>query len=241
MDSFIKMLRALGPVGSALATLLTFLTTNWVVVMTAALSILAGLLDWTVELFQTPGVQTAIIVFLGSLWTYIGLVVLADRNRPRLTKPFQEYSYGLTFEGLVPNYDPKNPEGLLQFAILLRNYSAGPVKFKVEKFDIVLAKRTLGKFTRTSLGSFMPRGGARQYSNPPFSADDLKDLIGKTSKGTADFSILYGHPDLAPVRRLSMTLELVVVLNPEGPMGYNASIVEERDEPIVGQQQPLVF
>lgn len=230
MEKLIKALQRLGPFGSALANVLTFLTTNWAVVMTTALSFWVGLSDWATDILQKAGVQSAIIFFLASLWTYIGFRSLIDRTKPTTTKPFQDYAYGLTYEGVGLGWDPSNPDAMLQLSVMLRNFNAVPTKYRVEKFDVVVSGRTLDPTQHPNTAYFIPRGGARLYRAPAFVENQVKDLQDKRITGYLDFSIVYGHPNGAPERRLRMKVQLSALLS--DPPAYADRILHEADEPI---------
>ena len=97
-------LRRLGPVGGIVANALTFLTTNWPVALSVVAAIGAGAIDWVRALVSNVAFIAAVATFLAVLWTIVGITVLLDRRRPRSTKPYIDYRYGLTFEGLIPRY-----------------------------------------------------------------------------------------------------------------------------------------
>jgi hypothetical protein len=227
MQSFIKALRGMGPVGTFIANVVTFLTTNWVVTMTTIVSLYASTTDWLVEFIQEPKTQTFVLVFLSVLWTYIGIIYLIDRKRPVRITPAHDYRYGLTNEGLIPNYDPI--DGALQFGIQLRNYSSGPIKYNVEQLEIRIGTRSTPKLKKNQLYGYLPRGGSKFSSIDPFNKTDLAEFQGKRVDGTADVIITYGHPEMAPVRRLKINMTIVLVFNVNGPLGFNGNIVEETD------------
>jgi len=235
MASFFIWLRGLGPIGTTVANVLVFLTTNWVLVMGALLSIWAALSDWTVGVLQNPRIQVAVFVFIAILWTYIGITVLVDRRKPRIVRSHQDYRYGLTFEGIFPNWDPRgDAEAAFQFSLLLRNYSMGPIKYGIEHFDVRIGSRALPEWKNEGKTVYIPRGGAKMSSAVPFKNDDIKEFYGKEVTGTAKFSIAYGHPEETPVRRLKMIIELTLVFNTEKEpptLGFNTNILEESDEP----------
>ena len=105
-----------------------FLTTNWIMAMSAAFGLLTAIWKWLTDLVAIPSVELAIFVFLAVLWTSIGITVLSDRRKARLVRTEPEYKYSLTFEGIVPKYNNTHPAAALQFGILFRNYSLGPIK-----------------------------------------------------------------------------------------------------------------
>src|SRR5712672_2357048 len=102
MQPILRWLRGLGPIGGTAADALAFLTNDWVLTVSTIIGLWASLTDWPVGLVQNPKIQTAALVFLFVLWTSIGITILIDRRRPRITKAVQDYLYGLTFEGLTP-------------------------------------------------------------------------------------------------------------------------------------------
>lgn len=231
MDKF-KGLKGLGPIGRTIATIITVLTTNWGIVVSVGLGLVAAAINGFYRIASDPHVQVGIGTFVAALWTYIGFIVIVDRRKPRIMRPVQDYSYGLTFEGCNANYAPQS-EDALQFGLLLRNYSSGPLRYHIEKFQVLIGDRTtpIGKPQRAT--NFMPRGGGRIYKAAPFKKDSLKEFFGKKTMGRADFIIAYGHPEQPPVRRLKMTLELALEFKEDGSqLGFADCIIEESDEPI---------
>jgi hypothetical protein len=235
MQKFIKWLRSLGWLGNLLGYLIFIATTNWVLVMSAIVGIWLGVSQWGVRFVHNANVQTVVIVFLVTLWTIIGLLVLRDRRKPIITQPYQDYRYGLTYEGCVPLYFPQKEE-LLQFGLQLRNYSSGPLRSQLENFQILIDDRILPYDKSTPLTTIMPRGGFRIFRTPPFKRSSLKDFFGQRKIGRADFSILYGDPEQPPIRRLKMTLELILEFKEDGSsLAYADNILEESDKPIGDQ------
>lgn len=248
MAALQKFLRGLGPLGSLVANLLSFLTTNWVVTMTTVVSIAAGLSDWAVEFVHRPGVQTCGIVFLVLLWTWVGLTVLIDRRRPRAISTHPDYRYGLVFEGFIPTFVPTNagmpsPGGML-FSIQIRNFSPSPVKYVLESCDIRIGSRTHDKYEPNKISGYMARGSGRQARIGGFPPGTLNEFFGneEPTKGTADFAVCYGPPDGPSVRRLKLSLDFLLVFPKDGAvnasegqgLGYSDSIKSEVDEPIGG-------
>src|SRR5262249_43225590 len=158
----------LGPVGSFIANIVGLLTTNWVLTVSALIAVWASLTDYVVALVGNPKVQTAAEVFLAVLWTGIGIAYLVDRKRARIIKAEHDYRYGLTFEGLTPNYDPNRDDATLQFGIQFRNFSSGPIRYVVEHFDVRIGTRSAPRLRKGQLTSFLPRGGARVSNLEPF-------------------------------------------------------------------------
>jgi hypothetical protein len=235
MQWIFKWLRGLGPVGSTLADALAFLTNNWVLTMSALMSIWAAFTEWTFVLVQNPRFQNAVFVFLSLLWTSIGITVLIDRRKPRTVKAEHDYRYGLTFEGLMPAlsgpFDTDDSE--LGVGIQLRNFSSGPIKYTIEELDVRIGNRALPILKKGSLFGFMARGAGRTSYSPAFKRRDFKDFVGQRLEGTANFSITYGHPELPAVRKLSISMAVHLEIPTEpGPVGFGANILDESDQPL---------
>src|SRR6266568_2135051 len=182
----------LGPIGSAISFIISFTTTNWVLVMSTISAIGIGLSTWGAQLASDPRVQVAVVAFLSILWSAVGVAVLIDRNRPKLIRPAQDFSYGLTFEGISVIYVHQRAEGL-QFIIMFRNFSSGPLRVQTEKFSVFIEDRAKLMPNPTSATTFLPRGGGRTITLEPFKLQSIKEFFGKSTKGKAEFSVLYGH------------------------------------------------
>lgn len=225
-----------GTFGNAVANLLTFLTTNWHVVVSIVAAIAAGAIDWLRAIALNPGTIAGVGAFLVVLWTIIGITLLIDRRRPREVRTAPDYRYGLTFEGFQPRYVPLNSgvpsAGDLGFAILTRNYLTYPLHYDVEHIDIRLGTRALPKIRIGTLSGFMSRAAGRTNTIKGFTQNDLKEFYGKgTTKGTVEFSIAYGPAEEAPVKRLKMELEFYVVFSDDGlSVGWQDGITSESDE-----------
>jgi hypothetical protein len=235
MEKFTKWLRTYGALGSALAVTVSLLAANWVVAVTVGVSIYVGLSTWAIDFVNRPDVRAAAFVFLVLLWAYVGFTVLIDRRRPRLVRSERDYRYGVTFEGFNPMAGPtfENDNDELRFAILLRNFSSGPIKYTVDDLDVRIGNRALPHLPRGVLFGFMARGAGRTSYSPPFKRSDFKQLIGHQLDGTARFTVSYGHPELPPVRRLTISLGIALQIPESGPFGFGANILEESDVAII--------
>jgi hypothetical protein len=236
MQVFFKWLRGFGPIGSAAANGIQLVTTNWVLTMSALIGIWAALTDWVVAFVQNPKVQTAVIVFLAILWTGIGIAYLIDRQSPRLIRVAPDYRYGLTFEGVTTNLSQHHEEQWLQLGVQIRNYSQAPIRYIIDRFDLRIGTRALAPSPQDRpLRGNLPRGGVKIGNLPAFKKDDLREFFGKQSVGRAECSIIYGHPEQKPIRRLTITLNVHFEFGSTGdpPFGFAADIMDEVDEPYV--------
>jgi hypothetical protein len=86
---------------------------------------------------------------------------------------------------------------------------------------------------RGGISSLLPRGAGRRSGTVPFKRETVKDFAGKRVEGTVTFSVVYGHPDREPVRRLRMVLAVILAFDENGHYkGGNHVITEESDTPI---------
>jgi hypothetical protein len=227
----LKGLRRFGPVGIALANVLTFLTANWGIVVSVLAGLYVGRSDWASGYVQNPQVDAGAFAFLVLLWTYIGFTTLIDRRKSRLVSVRQDFDYGLLFEGCVPFYAPTDTGAALQLGVRLHNYTGGPLGFNVEKFEINIGGRPFAQHLGTDSG-FMPRGGTRIYKTSSFPQSDLKDYQNRKVIGSIELLMTYGYPYKKPVRRLETTLEIHLDFTQPGSLGYAESTLKESDEAI---------
>lgn len=237
-----KKLRATGALGSFLANVLSILTTQWAVALSAATAIVTGSVTALRDTMLLPGVYVGVGVFVAVLWTSIGICALIDRRKPRIVTSNQDYRYGLTFEGMVPHFSPvssaiASQRGAMGFAFQIKNYSPGPIQYAVELVDIRIGSRTIPKLKPNELVGFMPRGGGKVIRPGGFRAGSLKEFYGKgETKGTVDIAFVYGAPDEPPVRRLRMSIETTFFFpaekDPNPVLGFIENLVFEKDEPI---------
>jgi hypothetical protein len=230
-------LRGLGPLGNALATSLTFLTTNWQIVVSVIAATAAGAVDWLRAIALNPTTIAGVGAFLAVLWTIIGITVLIDRRRPRTIRTHPDYRWGLTFEGFEPRYtrlDAKVPEpGSLHFMLSLRNYLPYPIHYEFDHLDIRIGTRAIQRIQSGALAGFMPRGGSRTSTIRGFVQSELKEFYGRTEavKGSAEFSVIYGPPEGPPERRLKMAIDIHVLLLDDGnSFGWQENIISDADE-----------
>jgi hypothetical protein len=155
---------------------------------------------------------------------------LRDRRLPRVIKSEQDFRYGLTFESFQPIAGPDfaNDDGELRFGIILRNFSSEPIKYTVEDFDVRIGNRALPVLPRGALFGFMARGARRTSLSTAFKRRDFNGL-GRRLYGTARFIILYGHPELSPARKLTVSADIFLELTAQPPFGFGMNIKEESD------------
>jgi hypothetical protein len=179
MQSITKFFGRFGSAGTAIANVLVFLTTNWGVVMSAVLGLVAAIYGGAYDVASNPRVQVGIGTFVAVLWTIIGILVLVDRRKPRLIRSYQDYRYGLTFEGMSPILDKDNEEAALQFSLQLRNYSMGPIQYAIEHFDVRIGSRALPEWKSEGKTVYMPRGAEEHPARSLLKKTTLKSSMGK--------------------------------------------------------------
>jgi hypothetical protein len=221
-----RWLRSLGPLGSAAANVLAILTTNWVLVVSAALAIFTALEAWTIALVQNLAVRSAAEVFIAALWTIIGLRVLAQSKRPQEVKIAHEYAYSIIIENMTPIFNDTE-DFAFALAINFRNVGAGPLRVKLDELRVILGDRTLPD-SPSPPELILPRLAPKAFKSGGFK----REAISGTMTGSVFFSILYGPPDGAFARRFSFRAKLHVIEPKDGKgLGYADEVLEEKDSP----------
>lgn len=221
-----KWLRSLGPFGSFLANAIALLATNWGIVVSVIIGIGAGLWTLASAWIQNPRVQSGVEVFLAILWTYIGFVVLRSHKMPTTVRVFHDYAYALAYEAATPGLDPEQPD-LISFVFVFRNVGVGPIKARVEDLRVIFDGRTADHPEMMSKEFIVPRVTAKTYRSALIPWDKKKNR----ANGTADITILYGHPEIGYERKLRIKLELAMGIENERPVGFSAGIISETDSP----------
>lgn len=230
MQQLLKYLRGLGPLGSLVANLVMFVTTNWPLTMSAALGLVVALWSWATNVIDTPAVRAGVTVFLLVLWTFIGLSLWRNRRTATRVVVDHDFSHGLWMESVSMGFEQDNEPACLQLTINVRNVSQVPLWFKMEKFDVIVANRAIGRKTLPDITVRVPRVAVRGFRHPAFKRDDLREFIGQTVEGSIEFSMLYGRIGQPFTRRLRTRLDTELRLTDKP--SYGDSIVEEIDEPI---------
>lgn len=211
--------------------------------MTAILTTIIAILTAGEKWLERPIVHSSALVFFVTFWTYIGIVFLLDREKPKIVSINQDLKYGLTFEGIQISVNPAIEDAFLQFSLNVRNYSSGPLKYEIEKFDIILERVTLPPLGSKTLYGYLARGGGKASGRDPFRRSDLSRFFGQQAKGTLYVAILYGNAEKEFVRKLEMNFDLYLdftrltpeninlqVFSPFPVVGFSNNITSEKDE-----------
>jgi hypothetical protein len=189
---------------SWLSTGANLVTTPWGAVVTAidgfGASLAVAMADWG------PKALVFIWTFVGFMVAVACLVWLFTRRQPLITQPYQDYRYGLTFNGANALFNPVT--GTLQLGLAFINHAAGPIKYTIEHFDVRLESRALPRYVKGHLNAYLPRGGAKMSVSTAFAKNEIAEFFGKSVSGTAEASVSYGHPEKAPERLLKLNLIL---------------------------------
>lgn len=201
-----------------------FLTTPWGAVMTT----IASLATAAVVTLSNVEIQALVFIwtFFGVFWSIASIVWLFTRRNVLTIKPERDYSYRLCYERLSIGYDPQSNDASLQIGIFLRNCCSHPLRFNVVDFLVILDNRTVPTSAMVNYGSILSPMGTRLFRFPPF-PNTAVNHSGR-STGEVRFTILYGHPDDEPERKLSMKLSIDVVISDQGPRSADL-IADESD------------
>ncbi len=140
----------------------------------------------------------------------------------------ESFKYGLTYVGINIAYEPGSTQGAMQVIVQLANSARAPIRYKVERMDVIVGTTTLPHKKFTNTGGVIPLMGRRVYRDSPFPLEVISSLIGSRHSGTVEMSIVYGPAEGEPTRRLSFKLEIFVSLQPDGA-GISDLLVSEED------------
>lgn len=173
-------------------------------------------------------ITSTVLSFAGSVWLINQLAMLF--GRPVIIKGVEDYSYGLGYNGVGIAFDPNNESSSLQIVVFLSNACRQPLRYKVERFDVVVGDRAITEKKYANEGGVLPLVGTRQYRYPSFKKETIKDLIGKRAEGSIEIHIIYGGTEGEFVRRMKMKIGITISLQGV-PAGIADVIHEEIDEP----------
>ncbi len=173
-------------------------------------------------------IAISMVVFGAAVCTINQLGILF--GRPLSVRSEEDYSYGISYVGAVIALDKANRDATLQIGLKITNTSRAAIRYKVERFEVVVGSRTIGQKTYLSDGGLLPLMSARTYNYPAFKYDDIAEYLENRTTGTIEVHITYGHPDHAPVRRLKLKLDISLRLDSDFALAD--TIREEIDEPI---------
>lgn len=172
--------------------------------------------NFALQWVQQPTVYTSAGVFLFMLWTYIGLTVLRDRQKPQFVRVAHDYAYGLILDGgwqpTFAKFASNHPNSPNAEAIMItcnyRNVSAGPLRMKIEEFRVILNNRTNddSEIVPEQIFARLAPMGIRCGGVPRDASES--HLTGKLS-----LKFLYGHPDGDFVRRYTLKLNIQIAID----------------------------
>lgn len=221
LTGMFKSLRKMGPFGVFIADAIS---ANWVSIVLALVAAWATVWDWAASIAQSPDVRLWAKIFLTGLWSVIGIIYLKNRNRAQSVRVFHEYAYGLAFETTAFGNTENSDEFVIGFSF--RNAAAGPMKCLLEDMRIVVDGRTDNHPAGVLRELVMTRIGAKAFISPRIKKDPNKDSL----VGSADITILYGHPDAEFIRKYRLKCDLSIKLAGEFSLCSSANIVETDKE-----------
>jgi hypothetical protein len=206
----------------------------WGGILTTAAATAAAVWGLGIRFLESTSVQSVILLFVSLFWTFIGVVFLADRNRPRPVHVQKDISYGIVIERISANYDPLDSEKVLSVSVSIRNYTLSALRYELEKFELLSSNRII----RASKGQFyglLQRGGGKTSTSDAFTKDDIKELIGKQVEGSIDLEIAYGVADEQFTRVFKVSLRLFLNFKTEHVCYASHNIISESDEPYISR------
>lgn len=204
----------------------------WHLLQIAAPIAVAG---YTAFLAATESLSTAQLVTLTVL-TLAGALLTVNQLRmligfPIAVTTIEDYAYGLNYGGVFAGYAPHDPNATLQIGVHLSNSARGPIKYQVERMDVIVGTTALPIKNYTNRGGIIPMMSARVFRDSPYPMSAVKHLIGGKHLGSLEMVVLYGPADGDPVRRFHFKIELTVDVQPAAVVLAD-SVVLEKDESV---------
>ena len=169
----------------------------------------------------------ALLTFTAGIWAWNGVSWARNQKRPPSARISFDYSYGLALDSIQLGMDDTKEDAAFQIGLNLRNATSGALKYHVEEFDVILNNRTIANPIFTNKGTVIPRDSRPVFYYPPFDKRTLQELRPR-AEGILKYTILYGHPESAYVRKAKKRLRLSVRLDHSPGVAY--VIESESDE-----------
>jgi len=178
-SSGITVWQAAGPVG---VVMLTVATAFW---------------GWAASWGYLPVFLAAAFIFVSTLWSWIGILMLLDRKKPITpvaTSLIRDCSWGLEIGNIVLNHDPSNNINRWRFFFNIHSKNSNPLRFIIEECRIIINMRVANVDTSNFKSvSIITSNDTKQFSIGRFGVGEFEHLGSAT--GSIYLKINYGHPD----------------------------------------------
>ncbi len=212
---------------------LTYLTTGWGALVTAALTALAAY--WLVlsAWLTSPPVYIACIVFVLCLWTIIGIHSAFHLNRPRHVIVSGPLEHCISIEGFQIFINPEGGDNALQIGCNFRNMWSGAIRIEVEEFNLTIEDRFLPEAER-KVSMTIPRLSARGIRSGFFKQEVIKQKM----VGNLKLIVLYGKIDELFSRSYTLRSKLYLGIQQSAggqiiAVGLADEFLSESDVPIL--------
>jgi hypothetical protein len=120
-------------------------------------------------------------VFVASMALFVMLAVLSELEK--------NYDYALGYQSLVVAL---TPDGEFQVGVILVNVGPAAIKYEVRDFRVVIGDTTITEPVFINKWGIIPKMLGRTYRYDYFRPDRVRDYLGKSTKGSVEFTIDYG-------------------------------------------------
>jgi hypothetical protein len=200
--------------------LVALVLSNWVVIVSALFAAGATFWAYVTQMGYLKAALAGGAAFGLVLWILIGVVWFYRLGTPVVVIQTTDYSYTLAYQSVFLAVSPNDETATVQIGIRFMNVSRGPIQYKMTEMRVVVEDRTLPNATFFNAGGIIPSATVREYRYPAFSKKAMADSLGRKVEGSVEFTVEYGPPNAAPVRRLHM--KLLTTLD----LGNNPGIVD---------------
>src|SRR5579875_1600775 len=184
-------------------TLFTIATANWVVIVSVCIALWAGLSKSAFTFLTEPHHQLMGQVFVGTLWTLIGLYFLYKIHTGIRTQPHIDYAFGLLIENVGLAVD-QTADGNIQPNLQLRNMVNSAIRLSITDVRVIIDGKANPDITLPTI--VIPRLGQKGVGAGLFKKEDIAGKL--KVEGSLDISFEYGPHDGEPVRKLRLKLKL---------------------------------
>lgn len=198
----------LDKLNSACSFIQNITTINWGFIFTIASSFSVAILAKINQLGYLQLVIYTLVTFTCALFIYNGFIWLKSQKRPSNERLSFDYSYGLALEDIHVGLEGQE---ILQLGIKLKNTSGMPLKYCVKNIFMRIGDRVVPFPSFLNSGTVISTGMSSTYFYPPFINKEVVSSLDKKQRGTIEYTIEYGHPEIGFVRSTHKKLELTLL------------------------------
>jgi len=180
---------------------------GWTYAVSGAAATLFGRWAFISHYGALPVALVALFVFVAAVWSLNGLVWLNGQRRPSRARIKFDYTWGLAVDNVVPGLDLENKQNTLEFRMIVRNATNGPIRVHLKTMTVTIEDRF---YTFSDVSFVLSMGGSTTViPDAGFDSTAYSSFKDRTV-GTLTYEAEYGHPSDRYARVSARKLELHV-------------------------------